>query len=141
MTTRAPFRNLAFAIAAHAWVVGSLARPANATPPPPNWGAATTDCRAAPVYAIDSLICEDLELAHLNAALAARIAAPGGVPDLPISHDQWYRASRLCAQRADAKVCILEAYLERLRQLGPIADGPRAPSPQSPQIRTVPIPR
>ena len=141
MITRAPFRNLAFAIAAHAWVVGSLARPANATPPPPNWGAATTDCRAAPVYAIDSLICEDLELAHLNAALAARIAAPGGVPDLPISHDQWYRASRLCAQRADAKACILEAYLERLRQLGPIVDGPRAPSPQSPQIRTVPIPR
>ena len=141
MITRAPFRNLAFAIAAHAWVVGSLARPANATPPPPNWGAATTDCRAAPVYAIDSLICEDLELAHLNAALAARIAAPGGVPDLPISHNQWYRASRLCARRADAKACILEAYLERLRQLGPIADGPQAPSPPSPQIRTVPIPR
>ena len=129
MITRAPFRNLAFAIAAHAWVVGSLARPANATPPPPNWGAATTDCRAAPVYAIDSLICEDLELAHLNAALAARIAAPGGVPDLPISHDQWYRASRLCAQRADAKACILEAYLERLRQLGHIVDGPQRPAP------------
>ena len=129
MITRAPFRNLAVAIAAHAWVVGSLARPANATPPPPNWGAATTDCRAAPVYAIDSLICEDLELAHLNAALAARIAAPGGVPDLPISHDQWYRASRLCAQRAEAKACILEAYLERLRQLGPIVDGAQGPTP------------
>ena len=141
MITRASSRNLALSIAAQAWVVGLVAQPANAAPPPPNWGAATTDCRATPVYAIDSLICEDLELAHLNAALAARIAAPGGVPDLPISHNQWYRASRLCARRADAKACILEAYLERLRQLGPIADGPQAPSPPSPQIRTVPIPR
>lgn len=127
--TRPSFPNLAFAIAAQAWLFGLLGQPANATPPPPNWGAATTDCRAAPVYALDSLICEDLELAHLNAALAARIAAPGAVPNLPISHDQWYRASRLCAQRADAKACILEAYLERLRQLGPIADAPHGSTP------------
>ena len=141
MITRASVRDLAFAIAAQVCGFGLLGQPANAAPPPPNWGAATTDCRATPVYAIDSLICEDLELAHLNAALAARIAAPGAVPDLPISHDQWYRASRLCAQRADAKACILEAYLERLRQLGPIVDGPKDPSPQSPPIRTVPIPR
>lgn len=124
MTPRRSLRALVIAVAAQALGAGLLAQPANATPPPPNWGAATTDCTARPVYAIDSLVCGDLELAHLNAALAARIAAPGAVPALTVSHDEWYRASRLCAQRADAKACILDAYLDRLRQLGPIVDAP-----------------
>lgn len=119
-------RNLALTIAAHACGAVLMAGPTAALPPPPNWGATTTNCAASPVYAIDSLVCEDLELAHLNAALAARIAAPGDVAGLAVSHDEWYRASRMCAQRPDAKVCILNAYLDRLRALGPIADGPES---------------
>lgn len=40
------------------------------------------------------------------------------------SHDEWYRQSRLCASQADAKGCILNAYLARLKLLGPIAPAP-----------------
>lgn len=127
--TRTSRRPLALAMAAAACGGVLMAGPAAAVPPPPNWGATTTDCMAPSVYAIDSLICEDLELAHLNAALAARIAAPGGVASPTVSHDEWYRASRMCAQRRDAKACILDAYLERLRALGPIADGPQGDAP------------
>lgn len=101
-----------------------LSTPAGAVPPPPNWGAAATDC-AAPVYAIDTLICQDPELSHLNAALAARIARPSAADaNLKPGHDEWYRASRMCAKQADAKACILKAYLKRLERLGPITAPP-----------------
>lgn len=121
---QASLRSWTLAITAQACGAVLIAGPAAAVPPPQNWGAATTNCAGSPVYAIDSMVCEDLELAHLNAALAARIAAPGDVAGLTVSHDEWYRASRMCAKRLDAKVCILNAYLERLRALGPIADSP-----------------
>lgn len=105
----------------------ALAGPAAAIPPPPNGGAAATDC-AAPVYAIDRLICEDPELSHLNAALAARLARPAAADaGLKPGHAEWYRSSRMCAAQPDAKACILKAYLKRLQRLGPITAAPENP--------------
>lgn len=112
------------ALAACVGSLGLLSVPAVAVPPPPNAGAATTDC-AAPVYAIDRLICDDPELSHLNAALAARIARPSAADTaLKPGHAEWYRSSRMCAAQPDAKACILKAYLKRLQRLGPISEHP-----------------
>lgn len=101
-----------------------FAAPVAAVPPPPNWGAAATNC-AAPVYAIDRLVCEDPQLRLLDQAIGVRVSFPApSDAALRPSHDEWYRQSRLCASQADAKGCILNAYLARLKLLGPIAPAP-----------------
>lgn len=92
---------------------------AEATPPPPT--AVVTDCRT-PVYAVDSLVCEDPELLGLDRLLgttAARVGAGEGGDVSELTPAQWFRHSRQCAFDSDQRACLVAAYCARLALLEP----------------------
>ncbi len=87
---------------------------ANAVPPPAF--QLTADCNA-PVYASDSLVCEDPDLQILDALLASSIAERGNTDSAPEEQgddEDWFRRSRLCAFEPDHRDCLVSAYCLRL---------------------------
>ncbi|MBY8824996.1 hypothetical protein [Sphingomonas colocasiae] len=98
------------------------ASPATAVPPPPP-GPPIVDC-ARPIYAVDTLICEDPQLRAANDRVRALLDAnPAGAADRAAPADwiesqpDWFRRRALCAFRKEGRVCVADAYAERIAVL------------------------
>lgn len=130
-------------VAILAMVVGAaaLTPPATAVPPPPE--RPVVDC-AQPIYAVDTLVCEDAELRTANDRLRRLLAVdpPGIDGRQPAgawieSQSDWYRRRALCAFRKDAAACVTDAYAERITVLAALRDPP-ADAGRETRCRNVP---
>lgn len=95
----------------HALRIG-LALIAQAVPPP--LPQRTADC-SRPVYASDQLLCAEPELRVMDRRLATLMSLQS-VPQGAWIEDpeSWFKRSRLCAMARDHRVCLIDAYRERL---------------------------
>ena len=104
-------------VTANLWFLAASLWQVAAVPPPVAQESA--DC-THPVYATDTLVCEDPALLALDRRLVAVLAnapaqtAPGGFIE---DQGAWFRRSRLCAFRADHPACAAQAYLDRIAVL------------------------
>ena len=109
--TRAPrIAGLALALLAALPVHGQPA----AVPPPPD--QPVIDC-ARPVYAIDTMICDDRDLGAMNTemnGLLAGLSFAGLDPDRIEPQADWVRRRALCAFQSDGRACVAGAFAERL---------------------------
>lgn len=83
-------------------------------PPPPDQPA--IDC-ARPVYAIDTMICDDRDLGAANAevdGLLAGLSFAGLDPGWIEPQADWVRRRALCAFQPDGRACVADAFAERL---------------------------
>jgi hypothetical protein len=83
-------------------------------PPPPD--QPVIDC-ARPVYAIDTMICDDRELGAANAevdGLLAGLSFAGLDPSWIEPQADWVRRRALCAFQPDGRACVADAFAERL---------------------------
>lgn len=88
---------------------------------PPPIPQRVADC-AAPTYASDQLVCGDEGLLALDRQLATLLAAGPASAEVAIEpQDDWFRRSRMCARRADHKLCLAAAYGERIAILEALA--------------------
>lgn len=85
-----------------------------AVPPPPD--QPVIDC-ARPVYAIDTMICDDRDLGAANSemnGLLSRVSFAGFDPDRIEPQADWVRRRALCAFQSDGRACVAGAFAERL---------------------------
>jgi uncharacterized protein len=83
-------------------------------PPPPD--QPVIDC-ARPVYAIDTMICDDRDLGAANAemdGLLAGLSFEGLDPGWIEPQVDWVRRRALCAFQPDGRACVADAFAERL---------------------------
>ena len=90
-----------------------LAAPAPVPPPPDQ---PVVDC-ARPVYAIDTMICDDRDLGAATAEVDGLLAGlsfaaldPGWIEP----QADWVRRRALCAFQPDGHACVADAFAERL---------------------------
>lgn len=103
-------------------LVSLQATPAPVPPPPDRL---VVDC-AAPVYAIDRLICADRDLAAQEAEIASLLSMTTPGAGLWIEDQStWLRRRALCAFHSDQSACIQAANAERLAVLSPPSDTSR----------------
>lgn len=89
-----------------------LAMVAQAVPPP--MPQSTADC-SRPVYASDLLVCADPVLGAIDRDLRTRVLSrPAPVGRWIEDPESWFRRSRLCAMKAEHRICLLQAYRERI---------------------------
>lgn len=129
--TRAPcIAGLALALLAGFPAQGQPA----AVPPPPD--QPVIDC-ARPVYAIDTMICDDRDLGAANAemkGLLAGVSFAGLDPDRIEPQADWVRRRALCAFQSDGRACVAGAFAERLAILRALR-GPAAANATKAQCR------
>jgi uncharacterized protein len=105
-----------------------------AVPPPPD--QPIIDC-ARPVYAIDTMICDDRDLGAANAemnGLLAGLSFAGLDPDRIEPQADWVRRRALCAFQSDGRACVAGAFAERLALLRALR-GPAAANATKAQCR------
>jgi len=83
-------------------------------PVPPPITQNVADCEN-PTYASDQLVCSDGALLALDKQLASLLPIPNLPAEVKIEgQEDWFRRSRMCAMRADHRVCLSAAYRERI---------------------------
>ena len=105
-----------------------------AVPPPPD--QPVIDC-ARPVYAVDTMICDDRDLGAANAemnGLLAGLSFAGFDPDRIEPQADWVRRRALCAFQSDGRACVAGAFAERLAILRALR-GPGAANATKAQCR------
>lgn len=83
-------------------------------PPPPD--QPVIDC-ARPVYAIDTMVCDDRDLGAANAemdGLLAGLSFEGLDSGWVEPQADWVRRRALCAFQSDGRACVADAFAERL---------------------------
>jgi uncharacterized protein len=95
---------------------------AGAVPPPESQN--TANC-TTPVYASDTLVCEDAELSIIDRRLTLAIASSVPAASSPLAlmepNEAWFKRSRLCAFKEAHRACLVTAYNERLAVLAAAA--------------------
>ena len=112
-------------LAAWLYLIGLPALTVQAVPPPAEQIGA--NC-AAPVYASDRLVCDDVELRAIDTANVRASAAFASLPlangSLIEANAPWFHRRSLCAFEGEHRACLLEAYGDRALILqGALASG------------------